>query len=116
MLQNLRYRFQHYRRAWRYAFGTLTESDAISLLLDAEQASGVHSLESITARDVENMFREMYGEVANAHEYAKDAVARVASTWGSNSEALGVAQDLALVEMQEYAERDGVALKELHTI
>lgn len=85
----------HWRRAWRYAIGTIEGRDAERMLYDAEHAVERFCLESISADDVADRLLDEFNDGLELRYAARYAAGRVASKWESTGDEASAAIDWA---------------------
>jgi hypothetical protein len=104
-------RWRKIRQAWGWATGRLSKDDMADMSWRIDQMTESYPLSTIDAADILRDLRDMYEDRPEFEQLASDAAYRVWNKWdgGSDREA---ATSWAMELVKEYAERDGVELKE----
>ncbi len=106
-------RLQRYGRAWRYARQRLTQDDAEIMLGDAERASGIFGLESMSRDSILEAARARWGDVSELSDFADDAFDRIMQKWNSEGHLTDAAESWAIDLIEEFAAEAGVDLVEI---
>jgi hypothetical protein len=90
-------------RAWRYAFQTLSEDDAQTIILDCEPAAGWRALLTLADAGVLEQARTLYADHPALNVLVAEACTHVARKWENHSDDLHQAESWALDLVAQYA-------------
>lgn len=90
-------------RAWRYAFQTLSEDDAQTIILDCEPPAGWRALLTLADAGVLEQARTLYADHPALKMLVAEACTHVARKWENHSDDLHHAECWALDLVSQYA-------------
>jgi len=99
-------------RAWRYALGRTTLTDAYDIGIDCRDVTGDYPLVSLDVDDVLQSAKDRWGDVPELKAYAESAVRRVYGRWSSPGHELDGAKSWAMDLIEEWAKDDGLDLED----
>jgi hypothetical protein len=102
------------KRAWLYAFGELSQSQAQDITLDCQAIADWFPLVTLTISGALDLALETYADTPELRSLLASAVGRVANKWEGNGDALLAAESWAVSLVPDYARQLGVTLSEVH--
>jgi hypothetical protein len=106
----LKHRLQRLRRAWRYAYGSLSADDAQWVLIDCHDTAGWHFLLTLTVEDTLEQAREIFADHPELRRLIEDGCSRVGRKWESYNDDLFEARRWAIELAEGYASDEGITL------
>lgn len=103
-------RLKRWRRAWRYATGSMTADDAQWITCDCRYVAGWHPLATLCNESVLEFAQEVYEDHPDLKRLVANACDRVGDKWEDYSESASAASDWALEKVAEYASMEGIEL------
>lgn len=99
-------------RAWRYAIGRSTLTDAYDIDIDCREVTGLYPLVSMSVDNVLELAEDRWGDFPELKAYAESAVRRVYDRWSSPGHELEGAEGWAMDLIEEWAKEDGLELED----